>query len=134
METEHGELGGRPTSALRWTIGLACKEFDLAPATLAKRIRLESIEPGKDGRYSTPQIVKAVFGGNESASRIKLNDARTTLANIEIETARAERVPLALVVEDFDKALSEIVQILRSVRGKEMDELTTADMLAAFRA
>lgn len=123
----------KPINAIRWTLEHASVEFDIDRKTISKRIRQEAIDAGKDLRYSTAQIIQAIFGDNEAVSRVKLNQARTELAQLQIESERGERIPLQLVIEVFDKTLAEVVQILKSVRGKEFDELTSADVLATFR-
>jgi hypothetical protein len=47
---------------MRWTIQRASADFGMHRDTLAKYLRREGIQPGPDGKYSTQEIVKAVYG------------------------------------------------------------------------
>ena len=61
----------KTTKPVRWTRTHAAAEFNLDAATLSKRLLAASIAPGEDGRFSTKQIVGAVFGDRAGALTAK---------------------------------------------------------------
>lgn len=90
--------------AIRWTVNKAASEFALGTKGLSSSLKAKNIQPGKDGRFSTQQIVAAIFDSDyeerlrlvkEQANYKALRNAelRESLIDIE-EFADSLRVPL----------------------------------------
>ena len=46
---------------IRWTVFLASQEFHKTGNRIREGLRAHGIEAGRDGKYSTQQIAKAIF-------------------------------------------------------------------------
>ena len=53
---------GRRATAIRWTLRQASTEFRADSKTISAKLKAQSAEPGKDGKYSTAQIAGAIYG------------------------------------------------------------------------
>ena len=93
---------------IRWTMPEAASEFGLDPATLAKRIKANSIEPGTDGKWSTVQICSAVFGHIDSE---KLRETRHKANLLELQERQMRRQ--LLDAADVGRAWEAIVIAIR---------------------
>jgi hypothetical protein len=101
----------KPIKPVRWTRQHAAAEFGLDAQTLSKRLTAASISAGDDGRFSTSQIVAAVFGDRASAltAKAKAEAENWTLRN---EVIRKERIPLEIVAQINDHACTAIRHII----------------------
>ncbi len=81
---------------LRWTINKAASEFGLGYKGLSSSIKTKSIRPGRDGRFSTGQIVKAIFDSDyeERLRLVKESADHKALQNAELRESLID-------VEDF---------------------------------
>lgn len=126
---------GRQYQPIRWTSSQASAEFNIHQDTLAKRLRRESILADKeDGKFSTAQIVKAIFGDitgerlrktREEADRIAIENekSRGVLIEAEVVYRTYETVfvvirqkILALEIPDGDK--DELINELRALKSQ----------------
>lgn len=57
----------RTLKPIRWTVDQAASEFGLDRKTLAKRMKSTGVVPGKDSKFSTADICRAVFTDGEAA-------------------------------------------------------------------
>ena len=101
----------KTTKPVRWTRTHAAAEFNLDAATLSKRLLAASIAPGEDGRFSTKQIVGAVFGDRAGALTAK---AKAEAENWQLrnEVIRKERIPLDDVEAINEQACMAIRHII----------------------
>ena len=95
----------RRKGAVRWGLHHAASEFGLAIATLGKRIKALSIEPGSDKKFSTKQICNAVFGDMDG-ERLRLVREQADEKAIANAEARGELV-----------SYSEVLEVLRRAHG-----------------
>ena len=107
----------RKPATLRWTQEKAAAEFDLDPKTLRKRLHSADIKSGDDGRYSTNQIVRAIFGELRH-EQIRLTRANADCQEIENQCLRRERIPVDVVNEVNDQAHRAIAAIIKAHHGK----------------
>lgn len=126
---------GRPEATLRWTANLASAEFGKDRATITKMIRAASELPGKDGKYSTAQIVRALFevGGTLSESQRNLNEARRRQVELQMEVTRKTRIPIEDAAEIFNLFFSNLAGLLRATRDKTMTEAAINEFLSDAR-
>ena len=126
---------GRPAATLRWTANLASAEFGRDRATITKMLRAASELPGKDGKYSTAQIVRALFeiGGTLAESQRNLNEARRRQVELQMEVTRKTRIPIEDAAEIFNLVFSHMVGLLRATRDKIMTEEAINDFLSDAR-
>lgn len=82
----------RPKNSVEWSIYLAAQEFAINERTL--NTRLAGTRPAFKDKYSTPQIVKAVFGDISGAKLRKLN-AEAEAAQIAVEKSKSVLVEAA---------------------------------------
>ena len=76
---------------IRWTIRHAAGEFGLHHETLAKYLRREGVQAGPDGRYSTQDICKGMFG-DLRYEQTREARARADKLELEIRVKRRELV------------------------------------------
>jgi phage terminase Nu1 subunit (DNA packaging protein) len=86
---------------LRWSINQAAAEFGLTHQTLTKRLRQSSSVPGADGRYSTRQILAAVFN-DVNSERIRLYREQADKLAFENAKARAEQIDAGEVYKAYE--------------------------------
>jgi len=72
-----------PATPLRWSVAAAGREFDLAEATLERKIRDAQVFPDAGGCYTTKQLTEAIFGSlfRERLRRLTEEADKTALAN-----------------------------------------------------
>jgi hypothetical protein len=102
--------------------------------------RLAGLKPlrvvARAKRYALRDAIPALCqvpdsrGGTESQSRRLLNDSRRTLADLQAEAIRRERVPLDDAIQINEAALSNVAGILKSRLGKTLDDQSLADCFA----
>ena len=93
---------GRPIKAIRWTCDHAGSEFGADSKTISARLRQAGTAAGADGKFSTRQIVLAVFGDIDGE---RLREKRHQANLLEIEEKR-------MIGEFFDS--KRVVQIWES--------------------
>lgn len=89
---ESGGNKGRRHEPARWSLDSGSREFGCDWKTLRSRFAKESIEPGADGRYSTAQIIAALYGDRESEELREIREKADKLA-IANRKARGELIP-----------------------------------------
>lgn len=115
-EYQTGERDGpKQKPMMRWTLLGAEREFAVNKKTLEKRRRMLSIEPGKDGMFSTYEITAMVHGDKEAAIHGKIEDER---AKIQIETARLAKT--LMLTSDAEIIWADFfVKMRQSVAGAD---------------
>lgn len=94
---------------MKWTLKKGSVEFDVHTDTLAKRLRAAGFNIGKGQRYTTLQIMEALFGDLEK-ERIRLTRAQADVAEVD----RQETLE-ALVPKEVERAsLASVLVPLRS--------------------
>jgi len=72
---------------LAWTLTLAAKEFGRDREVLRKRLAEAGVKPSSDGKYTTREIVGAVFGDKHS---VELEIANEKKRKLELENNQTE--------------------------------------------
>lgn len=94
---------------LQWTMEQASPEFDVDKETLAKYFKRNGVEPHfKGGKFSTGQIVVALFGDIE-AQKVRKITHEANLLEMEEKQSRGELVVKAEVVSLVTKGLQAMV-------------------------
>jgi hypothetical protein len=75
--------------ALRWTVIRASAEFGMHRDTLTKYLRREGIRPGPDGKFSTQEIVKGVYGDLRTE---QTRETRLRADKLEIELGKERKL------------------------------------------
>ena len=72
-----------PLVPLRWSVARASAEFDIAQATLERKLRDAQVFPDDGGAYSTKAITAALFGSlhNERLRRIREEADKVAMTN-----------------------------------------------------
>ena len=115
---------GRKRNVLRWTLEVSASEFNINPRTLAKRIKVAGIEPGKDRKFSTAQICAAVFGDidGERLRLIKEQADEKALANSQ---SRGELVNYEAALEILRRAHSAITSTILGMTHLTIEDRET---------
>lgn len=95
-------------TASRWNVENAASEFDINPRTLSARLRQYSIEPGKDGKFSTKQICSARFGDIDN-EKLRLTKEQADEKEMSNAIQRGELVVKADVVDLVTVGLQAMV-------------------------
>lgn len=106
---------------IRWNIETAAREFKINPRTLSQRLTAASVTHGKDKRYSTVQIVRAIYSDLES-ERIRKTRAEADQVELENAEARRELVPILEFRQAASAVVVEAVRIVRSWTKLTEDE------------
>lgn len=106
---------GRESKEVRWTVEHAATEFGLDRRTLAKRIRTAGIPAWGDGKFSTQDILRALYGDDPGKEKDREQAEHFRLKNQEL---RHERVPVQDAEEVWDATFQAIAGTLKSHKGK----------------
>ncbi len=121
---------GRPSKETRWTIEHAATEFGIDRRTLAKRLRSGSIESGKDGKYSTLDICKAVFG-DDPRNEVAREQARNF--RLKNDALARERIPIGDIDAVWDPVLQNTAACLKEHKGKVLTEELINEIFTRLR-
>ena len=105
----------------RWAIEEAAAEFDINPRTLSKRIKVSSIEAGKDRKFSTAQICAAVFGDIDG-ERLRLTRAQADEKELGNAEARRELVKFSELLEIAHRALSAMTSTVMGMTHLSVED------------
>ena len=114
MSTNTTGKVGRPAKVVRWSVDLAAKEFGSDRRTISKALGNAGIPPGEDGKWSTRDIVSAIFGDREAAE-LRVTVAKAEQLERRNRVAAGELVEVAAVIrfnEELAAALRERVMAL----------------------
>jgi len=105
---------------LRWSLNSASLEFAVDRATLTRRLRAASIEPGPDGKYTTAEIIAGAFGDLER-ERIRETSAAADLREMKRDELKGLLLPK-------DEVMAHFMEIGTAIRQTiENSALPTAD-------
>jgi hypothetical protein len=104
--------------------------------------RLEALKPDGEGKFDSKSALEAIYFGNpsedgefistpEAMRRLTIRKEEEILLDMEIK--RKQRIPLDLVLTIFDEAQQSTAGILKSRKGKRLDEPAINEILAKFR-
>lgn len=119
---------------IRWSFEMAGAEFGMDRRVVATRAKTAGIEPGKDGKYSTFDIARAIFGDiqgeqlrktREEADKIALANAKDRNKLVETERVikfcngigvvlRQKLLASSLTDDEKDELLAEIKKLFDS--------------------
>jgi len=111
----------------------ASREFGVHREILERRRRAKSLEPGEDGMFSTGQIAEMVFGDNAAQAALELTVARKQQIDLDMQVTRRDRIPLDVVEQINDTALGNVAGLLKSHRGKALDDTLINDIFTELR-
>jgi hypothetical protein len=117
----------KQAAGIRWSIYRAAMEFGIDRRTLARRLAAAGgIHPGDDGRYSTRDIVRAVFTDLE-AERTRLTKAQADCAEIKYHELLRNWMPREPVIRLWNGTLEKMRGIISSRR--DLPEPLKADLI-----
>jgi hypothetical protein len=117
-----------PIQTIRWSIARAGKEFGMDAETLQGRVKTSGIVQGEDGKFSTKQIVDAIFGDLDGEKLLKLRAERKA---IERDNAREDRI--LLPTSELLRVWSSILLDYRQrVLYADIPQLLKEDLLSAL--
>jgi hypothetical protein len=121
---------GRSLNQIRWTIDVAAGEFGINRATLAKRIRESGMLPGKDQKFSTKEIFKAISGDLEAA--------RIRQANEDADLKKVRKLQIArklCAVETVEHVwTAALVDIRQRVSNWQIPDMLKQEMLKELQS
>lgn len=119
---------GRRWEPTRWSISQAASEFGADHRSLTRKLTQSSAEPGSDGRYSTAQIIAALYGDRESEELREIREKADKLA-IANRKARGELIPAESVYAWAEGIFIAIRQaILNSGLPQETQDATLTNL------
>lgn len=120
----------RPFKRLRWTLEVACAEFDINTRTLSSRLKQEGIDPDKAGHWTTKQIVRAIYNDLE-AERIRKTRAEADQVQMQNRITAGDYVHVETFCKKYEVVAREMVRIIKSSTMTEEDQRKTLLALAA---
>jgi phage terminase Nu1 subunit (DNA packaging protein) len=115
---------------LRWTLTRAAEETGFARQTVKNRLTSTAQEAGKDGCYSTAQVLAALYGDYDGERLRKLR-AEADLAEMERDERARSLIPAAIV----EATWTDVLQNLRGVvMGFDLTRQQRHQMLETLRA
>lgn len=112
----------KPKPRIAWTIEQACYEFAINPRTLSGRIRQAGIDPDADGKFTTQQIVRAIYNDLES-ERIREIRSKADLNEQELQTKSGQLVDKNEIVKAWQGRFVSMVRIIKSSKLTEDEQI-----------
>jgi hypothetical protein len=111
---------------IRWSVEQAAAEFGRDYKAVKKNLIALDIHPGDDGKFSTPDIARAVFGDID-AERLRKTKEEADRIALENEKLRGELVEVAMVKQLGETIFVGLRQkiLASSMTDQEKDELLT---------
>jgi len=114
---------------IRWTIEKASTEFGTNRKTLATKLRQNELEPATDGKFSTQQIVSALYD-DAASERTRLYREQADRLAIANAKARAEQVDVETVFRAYEGCF---IAIRQTVLASNLTDAEKAELLANLR-
>jgi hypothetical protein len=106
---------------LRWTVARAAVEFNLHKDTVAKYLRREGIRPGPDGKFSTIDVITAVYG-NLRSDQTREARARADKLELEVALLKKRAIPTERVFQFLQNCLVAIKSKITSSHLSEIEQ------------
>jgi hypothetical protein len=120
---------------LRWTLNKAASEFAIGPKGLSSSLKAKNIRPGRDGRFSTGQIVQAIFDSeyDERLRLVREQADHKALQNQEMRSSLVDVHALAACLAKPLEAMKLRILCAYKLLDAEKDELLL-DLNALWKA
>lgn len=128
-----GRSGRRPLAALKWDLAKAAIEFGTDPRTLLKKLEQNRQYPNARGKYSTRQLLDAIYDESYK-QRNELLKTQTEKLRLQNEARRAALVP-AKELDAFSPQLAVGLRpVILGVSAPDQDKRKVFDFLAALES
>lgn len=121
IDTETTSTAGRKFEPIRWTLERASREFGLDKKTLSGRVKRQGELPGEDGRWSTQQMVRAIYDDLEF-ERIRKTRAEADGQEMLNRKTAGELVDLEQLASRLEPVMIEMKRIVLSSGLKHADQ------------
>ena len=115
--------------AIRWTIEKAATEFGVNRGTLTKKLRTNETEPAEDGKFSTKQIVSAIYDDSQS-ERTRLYREQADRLAIANAKSRSEQVDAETVFKAYEGVF---IAIRQTILASNLGDAEKSELLANLR-
>ncbi len=119
------------TPEIRWTVNAASRAWATNVKTVAQGLRLNDIQPGSDGKYSTLQIDKALHGDFE-AEKTRDTKASADIREVRLANLRRENIPADMVERVVNNFVAELRQKITYLT--ELSDARKAELLKDMMA
>jgi hypothetical protein len=128
----------RGIKTIRWTIEFAASEFDKPRERISLALKNAEERAGKDGKFSTRQIVEALFPSvalerEARAARHRQQIDQAEMTKLERETREGQLMERPDVREGLSDGLTKFAQIIRQSKLKDADRKQLLDCLRAVK-
>lgn len=124
--------------AVRWTIEFAASEFGRPREKVSLALKAAGIMPAADGKFSTRQIIEALFDSvalereaRAADHRRKIDEAEMT--KLDRETAEGKLMERAHVRELLADGMTKIAQMIRQSKLPDKDRKTLLDEIRGIK-
>ena len=102
-----------PSRPLRWSVGRASAEFNVAQQTLERRLRDAQAFPDAGGCYSTKQLTEAIYGSlfRERLRRVSEEADKVAIAN---QVARGELLNRSELMQAMTAVAEAMVGVIEN--------------------
>lgn len=99
----------------------AAAEFGINPRTISARLTQEGIRPGKDERYSTKEIARAIYSDLE-VERTRLVRAEAVAQERENKEKECRLINIDEFAKDYEQVYLGIVRVVKSAKLTEAEQ------------
>ena len=118
-----------PTPLLRWTIEKAAAEFAVDRKRLTRKLRQADLEPRPDGRYSTREILAAIFD-DATSERTRLYREQADRLSIANAKARSETIDAESVWKTYEGIF---IAMRKTILASPLTDAEKAEALGQLR-
>jgi hypothetical protein len=115
--------------SLRWTIEKAAMNFGVDRKRLTRKLRQADLERSPDGKYSTKQIVSAIYD-DASSERCRLYREQADRLSIANAKARAEQVDVDAVYKAYEGVF---VRMRKTILTSPLTDVEKSEILSNLR-
>ena len=95
---------------------MAAYEFKCDNQWITKRLREKNLLPGEDGKYSTQQLVSAIFGDDEAQflkAKIKDTKAGAFLKEVKTDNLLRNNIPASMVEKVWCDYIRDVTEKIK---------------------
>lgn len=123
---------------VRWTIEFAASEFGRTRPLLSAALKEQGIRADKDGKFSTRQIVEALFPSvalerEAKAAKYRQQIDEAEMTKLAMETEQKRLIERAHVRELLADGMTKIAQIIRQLKLPDKDRRVLLDEIRAVK-
>jgi hypothetical protein len=124
----------KDATIIRWTIYAASMNFDVDAKTLTKQMQVAGVLPGEDGKFSTMDICRSIFGdlkGDLVRAQTRDTNKAADIKAVNLANLLRQNIPSEIVEKAWS---SVIIDMRQKILYAEIPDKIKQDILKDLMA